>query len=133
MVAASQRTSALHSLTGRPAVLPRSWGQPAGRSGSLARWAHSGALTRAIEGRSGTWLRGAFGRGAGASSDGFLYHMDWLEHVYSKVGTSGVSPPVHERSREDAHAQVLRFAWQVVGWFQRLLHESSPSICSLSH
>ena len=44
------------------------------------------------------WLRGGFGRGAGASPAGFLYHMDWLEDVYSKVGPSGVSPPVHERS-----------------------------------
>ena len=40
------------------------------------------------------WLRGGFGRGAGASSDGFLHHMDWLEHVYTKVGPSGVPPPV---------------------------------------
>ena len=31
VVAASQRTSVLHSRTGRPAVQPRSWGQPAGR------------------------------------------------------------------------------------------------------
>ena len=25
-------------------------------------------------------------------------NMDWLKHVYSKVGPSGVPPPVHERS-----------------------------------
>ena len=39
VVAAGQRTSVLHSRTGRPAVQPRSWGQPAGRSGALACWA----------------------------------------------------------------------------------------------
>ena len=26
-----------------------------------------------------SWLRWGFGRGAGASSAGFLYHMDWLK------------------------------------------------------
>ena len=39
VVAAGQRTSVLHSRTGRPAVQPRSWGQPVGRSGALACWA----------------------------------------------------------------------------------------------
>ena len=53
------------------------------------------------------WLRGGFGRGAGASSAGFLYHMDWLKHVYTKVGPSGVPPLVHRAlSRECSRAPV---------------------------
>ena len=31
------------------------------------------------------WLRGTFGRGAQASSAGFLSHVDCLKHVYTKV------------------------------------------------
>ena len=75
------------------------------------------------------WLRGGFGRGAGASSAGFRDQIERLDDVYADAQPSGVSPPAHERSHEDAHAQVLRIAWQVVGWFQRLLHESILSIC----
>ena len=60
-----------------------------------------------------------------------LYHMDWLEDVYSKVGPSGVSPPVHERSHGNAHAHRLRIAWQVVGSLKRASHESIPSIHQL--
>ena len=79
-----------------------------------------------------SWLRGGFGRGAGASSAGFLYHMDWLEHVYTKVGPSGVPPPVHERSHRIAHARLSVIAWQVGVWLQRLSHESILSMNSLS-
>ena len=83
-----------------------SW-QPRGRPpcheqarGGLRRpWPESIAHTafaaeRATDTLSVVWLRGTFGRGAQASSAGFLYHMNCLEHVYTKVGPSGVPPPV---------------------------------------
>ena len=89
------------------------------------------AAQKATDTLSVAWLRGGFGRGAGASPAGFLYHMDWLEDVYSKVGPSGVSPPVHERSRGNAHAHRLRIAWQVLGSLKRASHESIPSIHQL--
>ena len=53
------------------------------------------------------WLRGTFGRDAQPSSADFLHHMDWLKHVYSKVGPSGVPPLVHRAlSRECSRAPV---------------------------
>ena len=48
------------------------------------------------------WLRGGFGRGAGASSTGFRDQMEHLDDVYADERPSGVPPPVHERSHENA-------------------------------
>ena len=92
----------------------------------------SGALT-ANDTLSVAWPRGSFWRDAGPSSAGFLYHMDWLKHVYTKVGPSGVPPSVHERSHEDARLPHAPVPWQVVGPLQRLFHESIPSMRMLSH
>ena len=44
------------------------------------------------------WLRGGFGRGAGASSTGFRDQMDCLDDVYTIARASGVTPREHERA-----------------------------------
>ena len=77
------------------------------------------------------WLRGGVGRGAGASSTGFRDQMDSLDDVYADARPSGVPPPVHECSHEDARLPHLAVAWQVVGSLQSLLHASIPSMNSL--
>ena len=88
----------------------------------------SGAL-RATDTLSVAWLRGTFGRGAGASSTGFRDHMDRIKHVYTKVGPSGVPPPgSHECSHRIPHSRLSGIACQVGGSLQKLLHESIGSI-----
>ena len=130
-----QTTASLPAATGRSSCLrPASvrW-SAAATTGALAREAQRASTghRHAVGGLLVVWLRGGFGRGAGASPAGLLYHMDWLEDIYSKVGPSGVSPPVHERSHGNAHAHRLRIAWQVVGSLKRASHESIPSIHQL--
>ena len=105
----------------------------AGGHGARGSDAQRGEPQLAADTLSLAWLRGGSGRGAGASPAGFRDQMERLDDVNAGAQPSGVTPPAHERSHENAHAQVLRIAWQVVGCFQRLLHESIPSICSLSH
>ena len=47
------------------------------------------------------WLRGGFGRDAGASSAGFRDQIERLDDVYADVQPPGVPPPAHESlSRE---------------------------------
>ena len=130
MVAASWRTRCLHSHDHLLAVQTLKLGS-ADEHSRIVCALQRRAAQKATDTLSVAWLRGGFGRGAGASPAGFLYHMDWLEDVYSKVGPSGVSPPVHERSHGNAHAHRLRIAWQVVGSLKRASHESIPSIHQL--
>ena len=52
----------------------------------------SGALT-ATDTLSVAWLRGGFGRDAGASSAGFRDWIDRLDDVFTDAQPSGVSPP----------------------------------------
>ena len=74
------------------------------------------------------WLRGGFGRGAGASSTGFRDQMEHLDDVYADERPSGVPPPVHERSHEDARLPHAPVPWQVLGSLKTVFHESIPSI-----
>ena len=130
VVAASNRTRCLHNRDRLPVVQTLKLGS-ADEHRRIVCAQQRRAAQKATDTLSVAWLRGGFGRGAGASPAGFLYHMDWLEDVYSKVGPSGVSPPVHERSHGNAHAHRLRIAWQVVGSLKRASHESIPSIHQL--
>ena len=95
------------ATTGR-LFLTTSWGQPTSTARLYRRYSgQRRAAQKAIDTLSVAWLRGGFGRGAGASSAGFLHHMDWLKHVYTKVGPSGVPPLVHRAlSRECSRAPV---------------------------
>ena len=73
------------------------------------------------------WLRGTFGRGAQASSAGFLHHMDWLEHVYTKVGPSGVPPPRARALSRECYAYHIRL------FLGRLGDHFKDSLVSLSY
>ena len=130
MVAASQRTRSLRNHDHLPVAQSSNLGS-AGGHGAQGSDAQRGETQLDTDTLSMVWLRGGFGRGAGASSAGFLYHMDWLKYVYTKVGPSGVPPPVHERSHGNAHARLSVIAWQVGVWLQRLSHESILSMNSL--
>ena len=71
------------------------------------------------------WLRGTFGRGAQASSAGFLHHMDGLGHVYTKVGPSGVPQPrARALWKKSSLAPVLHSSipCQVVGSLQSIFN-----------
>ena len=70
---------------------------------------------------------------AGASSAAFRDYVSCLDDVYADARPSGVPPPVHERSHEDARLTHAPVPWQVVGSLQRLFHESILSIPSLPH
>ena len=74
------------------------------------------------------WLRGGFGRGAGASPAGFHDQNDRLDDVYTDAQPSGVPPPVHERSHENARLPHTAVPWQVLGSLKTVFHESIPSI-----
>ena len=51
------------------------------------------------------WLRGGFGRDAGASAAGFRDQMDRIDAVFTDAQPSGVSPPrARALSRECSHA-----------------------------
>ena len=90
-------------------------------------------LSRAIESRWVSGVRAWHGQGAGrvtaVEADGESY-CDALDRC---VRPFHVPPPAHERSHEDARLPHAPVPWQVMGWLQRLLHESILSICSLSH
>ena len=90
-------------------------------------------LSRAIESRWVSGVRAWHGQGAGrvtaVEADGESY-CDALDRC---VRPFHVPPPAHERSHEDARLPHAPVPWQVMGWLQRLWHESILSICSLSH
>ena len=98
MVAASKRTSVRNSDDHLVAVPnyqlgsadEHSSGSPFARGRSGAELATDTLLV--------VWLRGGFGRGAGASPAGFRDQTDRLDDVYTDAQPSGVPPPVHERS-----------------------------------
>ena len=52
-----------------------------------------GLALRATDTLSVAWLRGGFGRDAGASSAGFRDWIDGLDDVFTDAQSSGVSPP----------------------------------------
>ena len=71
------------------------------------------------------WLRGTFGRDAQPSSADFLHHMDWLKHVYTKVGPSGVPPPRARALSRECYAYHNRL------FLGRLWDHSKDSLMSL--
>ena len=77
------------------------------------------------------WLRGGFGRGAGASPAGFRDQTDRLDDVYTDAQPSGVPPPVHESSHENARVPHAPVPWQALGSLQAVFHESTTSISML--
>ena len=77
------------------------------------------------------WLRGTFGRGAGASSTGFRDPVDRLDDVYTTHATFGVPPPVHETlSREmltyACCASLVRLCYTLKGYGVEL---TNPQAC----
>ena len=82
---------------------------------------------RATDTLSLAWLRGTFGRDAGPSSADFLNHMDWLWHVYHKVGPSGVPPPRARALSRECYAYHIRL------FLGRLWDHSKDSCMSLFH
>ena len=132
VVAASWRTRCLHSHDHLLAVQTLKLGS-ADEHSRIVCALQRRAAQKATDTLSVAWLRGGFGRGAGASSAGFRDQIDRLDDVYADEGPSGVPPSVHERSHGNAHAHLLRIAWQVGGSLQTLFHESIPSMRMLSH
>ena len=68
--------------------------------------------------------------------------VDGLRPFFKKSTEGAVNPLPYERCgsgcatsaiSHHSHLLVLSIAWQVVGWLQRLSHESILSIPSLSH
>ena len=64
------------------------------------------------------WLRGVFRRDARASPAAFRDYVSCLDDVYADARPSGVPPPVHECSHENARLRLLRIAWQVLLYSQ---------------
>ena len=91
------------------------------------------AAQKAPDTLSVAWLRGVFRRDARASPAAFRDYVSCLDDVYADARPSGVPPPVHERSHENARLAHAPVPWQVVGSLQRLFHESILSIPSLPH
>ena len=101
-------------------------------AGVHRRSAGRGGALRATDTLSVAWLRGGFGRDAGASSAGFRDWIDGLDDIFTDAQPSGVCRHrVHERCGKNPHAHLLRSAWQVVGSLQRLSHESILSTPTL--
>ena len=89
----------------------------------------AGAAPRAIESRWATGVRARHGQGAGRVSAVEAAHDSYSDALDRCVRAPHVPPPVHERSHEDARLPHAPVPWQVMGWLQRLFHESIPSTC----
>ena len=86
-------------------------------------------LSAAIESRWATGVRARHGQGAGRVSAVEAAHDSYSDALDRCVRAPHVPPPVHERSHEDARLPHAPVPWQVMGWLQRLFHESIPSTC----
>ena len=119
MPAAATRTAPL-----RPASWPWS---AAATAGALAREAQRSAQSHrhAVGGVAGWDL--TFGHGAQASPASSLNHMNCLEHVYHKVGPSGVPPPRARALSRECYAYHIRL------FLGRLWDHSKDSCMSLFH
>ncbi len=77
-------------------------------------------LSRAIGRRSVAGVRARHGQGAGRAAAVEAAHESCRDALDRCVRPPHVPPPVHERSHENARLRLLRIAWQVMLYSQRL-------------
>ena len=100
---------------------------PAGSHGLSLSAAQLRKLSRATDTLSVAWLRGGFGRDAGASSAGFRDQIERLDDVYADAQPSGVSPPRARALSRECYAYHIRL------FLGRLWDHSKDSCMSLFH
>ena len=128
VVAASHRTRVLHSEDHLLAVQNSKLGS-ADEHSEIVYAQQRGAAQRALGSRSVAGVRARHGQGAGRVSAVEAAHDSYSDALDRCVRAPHVPPPVHERSHEDARLPHAPVPWQVMGWLQRLFHESIPSTC----
>ena len=130
MVAASQRTSVLHSEDHLLAVQDSKLGS-AGPPFRILRAAQLRKLSRANESR---WVSGGRGRhrqGAGQAGSVEADDESYSDGLERYVRAAWVSLSRSESSHENARVPHTAVPWQALGSLQAVFHESTTSIPSL--